>query len=74
MVDVLDASPRSSRDAGGGTVSEFDDHLFGYPPDRHVNADDDLECPECGATLELVGGGMFECPVCHFYDDDPAEE
>lgn len=34
---------------------------------------DDLDCPNCGAMLELVDGGMLECRLCGFSDNDTAE-
>lgn len=34
---------------------------------------DDLDCPNCGAMLELVDGEMLECPLCGFSDNDTAE-
>ena len=34
---------------------------------------DDLDCPNCGAMLELVDGKMLECPLCGFSDNDTAE-
>jgi hypothetical protein len=34
---------------------------------------DGLDCPNCGAMLELVDGGMLECRLCGFSDNDTAE-
>ena len=34
---------------------------------------DDLDCPNCGAMLELLEGGMLECRLCGFADNDTAE-
>lgn len=34
---------------------------------------DDLDCPNCGAMLELIEGGMLACHLCGFADNDTAE-
>ena len=64
-------------------MSGLDDFLLGYPQDRHDYAPeqeeqepypgDDLDCPNCGAMLEIVAGGMLECHLCGFSDNDTAE-
>ena len=34
---------------------------------------DDLDCPNCGAMLELLEGGMLACRLCGFAYNDTAE-